>query len=59
MFFVGWYNASCLGILFEQQLINCFWKIWLVLKIVYSSGPEKGPIGGMAVVLLRLLFGVS
>ena len=49
----------------EQQLLNCFffWEMQVVLKmtlkIVYSSAPEKGPIGGLAHVLLWLLFGCS
>ena len=35
VFCVGWCTASCLFFL-EQQLINCFGKIWVVLKRTFK-----------------------
>ena len=35
VFRVGWCNASCLE--FLTATINCFWKIWVVLKRTFKS----------------------
>ena len=57
VFCVGW--ASCF---LEQQLINCFGKIRMVLKRTFKWFTVvvlKGPIEGLADVLMKLLFGVG
>ena len=36
MFGVAWCNASCFGIFLNIELINCFWKIRVVLKRTFK-----------------------